>query len=29
MAARVLIHTPAEHAAWLGNPAPMQLASAR
>jgi cytochrome c oxidase subunit 2 len=29
MAARVLIHTPAEHAAWLGNPAPMQLAFAR
>jgi cytochrome c oxidase subunit 2 len=28
MAARVMIHTPAEHAAWLGQPAPLQLAAA-
>jgi len=29
MAARVLIHTPAEHAAWLGQPTPLQLAAAQ
>jgi cytochrome c oxidase subunit 2 len=29
MAARVIIHTPAEHAAWLGQPAPLQLAAAQ
>jgi cytochrome c oxidase subunit 2 len=29
MAARVLIHTPAEHAAWMGQPAPLQLAAAQ
>jgi cytochrome c oxidase subunit 2 len=29
MAARVLIHTPAEHAAWMGQPVPLQLAAAQ
>jgi len=29
MAARVFIHTPAEHAAWMGQPAPLQLAAAK